>query len=89
MKRHVYECVNWTRREHLVAVSELDEAAFAERLRAAPPEEAAAWERSDKVVVECVAKDMPEGDARVFVENYVSTLDIPGWTVRAVRGPSL
>lgn len=86
MTRNVYECINWSRQEHLVALSGLDAEAFWKRLGAAPPAEAGHWDlRSDKVVLECVAQEMPEKDARLFLENYVAALKLPGWKVLVVR----
>ena len=82
MTRNVFECINWTRQEHLVALSRLGSEAFWTRLGAAPPDEVRHWDmRSDKVVLECVAKDMPEQDAAKFLGDYVAALKLPGWKV--------
>lgn len=86
MTRHVYECINWTRQEHLVALSSLGTEAFWTRLSAAPPAGARHWDlRADKVVLECVAQDMPEEDARRFLDSYVAALTLPGWKMLVVR----
>lgn len=81
----MYECINWTRQEHVVGLSALDAEAFRARVRASPPPETAGWDPADRVTVECVAQAMPEADARMFLDNYVSALQIPGWKVLVVR----
>jgi hypothetical protein len=86
MTRNVYECINWSRQEHLVAVSNLAAEAFWTRLGASPPADAKHWDlRGDKVVLECVAQNMPEKDARLFLDSYVAALKLPGWKVLIVR----
>lgn len=86
MTRNVFECINWTRQEHLVALSALGTEAFWSALRASPPGPAAQWDlRGDKIALECVAKDMDVADARQFLESYVSALRIPGWKVHCLR----
>jgi hypothetical protein len=86
MTRNVFECINWSRQEHLVALSNLGAEAFWTRLGAAPHAEVRHWDlRSDKVVLECVGQNMPEKDARLFLESYVAALKLPGWKVLVVR----
>lgn len=86
MTRNVYECINWSRQEHLVALSTLGTEAFWTRLGAAPPPDTGHWDlRGDKVVLECVALGMPEKDARLFLDSYVAALKLPGWKVLVVR----
>lgn len=86
MTLHVYECINWSRQEHLVALSGLGTEAFWTRLGAAPPPDARHWDMgADKVVLECVAQSMPEDDARRFFDSYVAALKLPGWKVLVIR----
>lgn len=82
MTKNVFEAVNWTRREHLVALSPLDADAFWAALQAARPPEVAHWDlAADKIAFECVGQDMPEADAAAFLESYLKSLQMPGWTV--------
>jgi hypothetical protein len=87
MTLNVFECINWTRREHLVVLSALDLEDFWRSMREAPPSAAALWDlRADKVALECVARSMPENDAARFMDSYMAALRIPGWTVLSARG---
>lgn len=75
----VYEVLNATRRESLLALSSDELPFFRERLRRDPPPALARWEPGDQVDVEPLAARLPEDAAREFIELYLRNMRHRTW----------
>lgn len=75
----VYEVLNATRRESLLALSSDELPFFRERLRREPPPSVSRWDPGDQVDVEPLAARLPEEAARQFIELYLHTMRHRTW----------
>jgi hypothetical protein len=76
----VFELLNIRRRESLLAITEGGEDDLLERLRLAPPPEAATWApRADDLSVQLLTPLLPREAAEEFVVRYMATMRPRTW----------
>jgi hypothetical protein len=75
----VYEVLNASRGESLLALSSDELPFFRERLRREPPPSLSRWEPADRVTIEPLAARLPEEAARQFVELYLHNMRDRTW----------
>lgn len=80
---HVYELLNVTRRESLLAITSDDEAPLRERLSRARPIEASAWDpERDDVSVTLHGANLSPVSAREFADLYRQNMRGRTWRYR-------
>lgn len=80
---HVYELLNISRRESLLAISSDDEEPLRARLRRAPPIEISAWDLlHDQLSVTLMGANLSPVSAREFVALYRENMRPRTWRYR-------
>lgn len=75
----VYEVLNASRRESLLALTADELPFFRDRLRREPPPALSRWSPDDRVTVEPLAARLPEEAAREFIELYLRNMRHRTW----------
>jgi hypothetical protein len=85
-KLHVYEVINYDRRESLVALVADGLGALVNRLESPRPPPIAHWAPAEAFVVEQIAAAMPAADVDAFLEDFLAKTRGRGWKMLVWRG---
>jgi hypothetical protein len=78
-KVNIFEVVNHTRRESLIAMTPEDALAFRRRLSASPPNVIGHWERADQTEFEPLAARLGPSTAEHFLKLFMSNSSLRDW----------
>ncbi|OGS01942.1 MAG: hypothetical protein A2V88_00535 [Elusimicrobia bacterium RBG_16_66_12] len=78
-KVNIFEVVNHTRRESLIAVTSEDSLAFRRRLSSAPPDVIGHWDCADQTEFEPLAVHLGPGTADHFLKLFMSDTRMRDW----------
>jgi hypothetical protein len=83
---HLYEIINYDRRESLIALVRDGLGALVTRLDSPRPEPISHWGSKDAFVVEQRASGMPAAEAEAFLKDYLARVRWQGWRMIVWRG---
>jgi hypothetical protein len=83
---HVYEIINYDRRESLIALVPDGLGSLVARLDSPRPPPIAHWGPKEAFVVEQLAAAMPTADTEPFVKSYIAKVRWQGWKMLVWRG---
>ena len=78
-KLNIFEVVNHTRRESLIAVTHEDALSFRRRLGVSPPGVIRHWERADQTEFEPLASSLGPSTAEHFLKLFMSNDSMRDW----------
>ena len=83
---HVYEVINYDRRESLIALVPDGLSSLVARLDSPRPGPIAHWGSKEAFIIEQISAAMPAADAEVFRKNFLAKVRWQGWKTLVWRG---
>ena len=83
---HLYEIINYDRRESLVALVADGLGALVTRLESPRPKPISHWGPDEAFVIEQVAAAMPVSDVEAFLKRFLAKVRWRGWKMLVWRG---
>ena len=83
---HLYEVINYDRRESLVALVADGLGPLVTRLQSPRPPPIAHWGSNEAFVVELIAAAMPAADVESFLKRFLAKVRWGGWKMLVWRG---